>query len=60
MCGYFANIQHCYCDEYKKEQVEKAYGIVVEAMPNTTFMVKFENNKEKLAYLSGKMRKKSY
>ena len=41
----------------KKEQVEKAYGIVVEAMPNTTFMVKFENNEEKLAYLSGKMRK---
>ena len=30
MCGYFANIQHCYCDEYKKEQVEKAYGIVVD------------------------------
>ena len=29
-------------------------------MPNTTFMVKFENNKEKLAYLSGKMRKSRF
>ena len=41
----------------KKEQVEKAYGVVVESMPNTTFKVRFGNNEEKLTYLSGKMRK---
>lgn len=32
-------------------------GKVVEALPNTTFRVKLENNYEVLAYLSGKMRK---
>jgi len=41
----------------KKEQLEKIYGIVVEAMPNTIFRIKSENDGEKIAYLSGKMRK---
>lgn len=42
----------------KKEQPEKIYGIVIEAMPNTIFRVKLQNsNDENMAYLSGKMRK---
>ena len=32
-------------------------GIVVEALPNTQFMVELENKHRVLAYLSGKMRK---
>jgi len=32
-------------------------GKVTEALPNTTFRVKLENDYEVLAYLSGKMRK---
>ncbi len=32
-------------------------GKVIEALPNTTFRVKLENDYEVLAYLSGKMRK---
>lgn len=32
-------------------------GVVVEALPNTFFKVKFENNEEELlCYLAGKMR----
>ena len=36
-----------------KEQKE---GMVVEALPNTTFSVQLEDNREILAHLSGKMR----
>ncbi len=32
-------------------------GKVVEALPNTTFRVKLDNDHEVLAYLSGRMRK---
>ncbi len=32
-------------------------GKVVEALPNTTFRVKLDNEHEVLAYLSGRMRK---
>jgi len=32
-------------------------GIVVEALPNTQFMVELDNGHQVLAYLSGKMRK---
>lgn len=32
-------------------------GTVVEALPNTQFMVELENGHKVLAYLSGKMRK---
>ncbi|MEQ8672305.1 MAG: translation initiation factor IF-1 [Aggregatilineales bacterium] len=32
-------------------------GIVVEALPNTQFMVELENGHRILSYLSGKMRK---
>jgi translation initiation factor IF-1 len=38
------------------EKIE-AEGIVVEALPNTQFMVELENGHKVLAYLSGKMRK---
>lgn len=31
-------------------------GVVVEALPNTTFKVKLDNETEILAHLSGKMR----
>ncbi|HOK35394.1 MAG TPA: translation initiation factor IF-1 [Candidatus Pacearchaeota archaeon] len=37
----------------KKNRLE---GKVIEALPNTTFKVKLENNQEILAHLSGKMR----
>jgi translation initiation factor IF-1 len=32
-------------------------GVVIEALPATTFKVKLEDGKEVLAYLSGKMRR---
>ncbi|GAB1421146.1 translation initiation factor IF-1 [Anaerolineales bacterium] len=32
-------------------------GVVVEALPNTQFMVELDNGHRILAYLSGKMRK---
>ena len=31
-------------------------GVVIEAMPNTLFKVKYADNQEMLAYLAGKMR----
>lgn len=31
-------------------------GVVIEALPNTVFKVKLDNNTEILAHLSGKMR----
>ena len=41
----------------KQEEKLTLEGRVVEALPNTTFRVKLENDYEVLAYLSGKMRK---
>ena len=38
------------------QQKEKLTGLVIEALPNTTFRVKLENGQEILAYLAGKMR----
>ncbi len=35
---------------------ETVRGTVIEAMPNTLFRVVLVNNKETIAYLSGKMR----
>lgn len=40
-------------DKNKKNQKE---GVVVEALPNATFRVKFEDGKEILAHLAGRMR----
>jgi len=41
----------------KKEDKVEVVGTVVEALPNTQFMVELENGHRILAYLSGKMRK---
>jgi translation initiation factor IF-1 len=41
----------------KKEDKVEVDGTVVEALPNTQFMVELENGHKILAYLSGKMRK---
>lgn len=34
----------------------KRQGIVIEKFPNATFKVRLDNDKETLAYISGKMR----
>ena len=40
-----------------KDEKMEVEGTVVEALPNTQFMVELENGHQVLAYLSGKMRK---
>ena len=40
----------------KNEKILAAHGVVTEALPNTLFRVKIDDEKEILAYLSGKMR----
>jgi len=39
------------------QKSETMTGTVIEALPNTMFMVRLEDGTEKLTYLSGKMRK---
>jgi translation initiation factor IF-1 len=41
----------------KTEDKLEVDGVVVEALPNTQFMIELENGHRLLAYLSGKMRK---
>ncbi len=41
----------------KKEDKIEVEGTVIEALPNTQFMVKLDNGHQVLSYLSGKMRK---
>ena len=41
----------------KKEEKIEVEGTVIEALPNTQFMVELDNGHEVLAYLSGKMRR---
>ncbi|MGD2077201.1 MAG: translation initiation factor IF-1 [Chloroflexota bacterium] len=41
----------------KKEEKLEVEGVVVEALPNTQFMVELDNGHKVLAYLSGKMRR---
>lgn len=41
----------------KKQQPETATGTVLEALPNTMFMVELESGEKKLSYLAGKMRR---
>lgn len=41
----------------KKEDKVEVEGTVVEALPNTQFLVEMDNGHRILAYLSGKMRK---
>lgn len=43
--------------EKTKEEKIEVEGIIVEALPNTQFLVELENGHRVLAYLSGKMRK---
>jgi translation initiation factor IF-1 len=40
----------------KDEKMLTAHGFVTEALPSTLFRIKLEDEKEILAYLSGKMR----
>ncbi|RKZ31081.1 translation initiation factor IF-1, partial [bacterium] len=41
----------------KKEETIQVEGIVVEALPNTTFKIKLDNGHTIMAYISGRMRK---
>lgn len=41
-----------------KEEKLEVEGTIIEALPNTQFMVELENGHKVLAYLSGKMRKR--
>jgi translation initiation factor IF-1 len=41
----------------KKEEVLELEGVVVEALPNTQFIVELDGGHQVLAYLSGKLRK---
>lgn len=41
----------------KKDDKLEVEGTVVEALPNTQFRVRLDNDHEVLAYLSGKMRR---
>jgi len=40
----------------KENKIERAFGVVVEALPNTLFRVELQSGQEILTYLSGKMR----
>ena len=40
----------------KNEKLPTAKGVVTEALPSTLFRLKMEDDREMLAYLSGKMR----
>ena len=42
----------------KKENVLELEGTVIEALPNTNFMVELENGHKVLAHLAGKMRQR--
>jgi len=39
-----------------RSEALKAEGVVIEALPSTTFKVRLEDGREILAYLAGKMR----
>jgi len=39
-----------------KDQKPKVNGVVIEALPDTTFKVRLDDGREILAYLAGKMR----
>jgi translation initiation factor IF-1 len=41
----------------KKEDKLEVEGVVIEALPNTQFMVELDNGHKVLTYLSGKMRR---
>jgi len=39
-----------------KKNIQRIDGVVLEALPSTTFKVRLENGKEILAHLAGKLR----
>jgi len=39
-----------------KKETQRMDGIILEALPSTTFKVRLENGKEILAHLAGKLR----
>ena len=41
----------------EKEEKLEVEGVVIEALPNTQFMIELDNGHKVLAYLSGKMRR---
>lgn len=43
--------------EKKKNENDTQTGTVIEALPNTMFRVRFDEDDEQIAYLSGKMRR---
>ncbi len=43
--------------EKQKEEKAEVEGTIVEALPNTQFLVRLDNGHEVLAYLSGRMRR---
>ncbi len=46
------------CCLKKKDNVLELEGTVIEALPNTNFMVELENGHKVLAHLAGKMRQR--
>lgn len=53
----FINPERDFAYMSKQEDKIEVEGVVVEALPNTQFMVQLENGHRVLSYLSGKMRK---
>ena len=43
-------------NQNNQQQKDKATGLIIEALPDTTFKVQLEDVREILAYLAGKMR----
>lgn len=43
-------------NQNNQQQKDKATGLIIEALPDTTFKVQLEDGREILAYLAGKMR----
>lgn len=39
-----------------KKNIQRMDGVILEALPSTTFKVKLENGKEILAHLAGRLR----
>lgn len=48
----------CFCALFSilDDQKNRAEGVIIEALPDTKFRVKLEDDREIYAYLSGKMR----
>jgi translation initiation factor IF-1 len=57
--GISLEFRRCSSQEYRvaKEEPIRTEGRIVEALPNTQFMVELENGYRILAHIAGKMRK---